>query len=213
MNEVTILAGDTEIRGYLEIPSDAKGVVIFSHGSGSGRLSPRNQWVAEIIREGRLGTLLMDLLSTEEEVFDSYTGTLRFDIPFLSQRLSDVTDWLMEQKEAESKKIGYFGSSTGAASALVAASKRPGILAVVSRGGRPDLAMDVLHQVHCPTLFLVGGEDHEVIKLNQLAFDQLTCKKELSIVPGATHRFEEPGTLEQVANQSRDWFTQYLSNI
>ena len=209
--EVRIPAGEVSVSGELIIPDSAAGVVLFAHGSGSSRHSPRNQFVARVIRESNLGTLLFDLLTTEEESVDIYTRHLRFDIELLGRRLIAAAAWLKTQPEARELKIGFFGASTGAAAALVAAAElgdRVG--AVVSRGGRPDLAGEALERVASPVLLIVGELDTEVIKLNQDAFGQLGCTKEMKIVPGATHLFEEPGTLETVAHLAADWFGHYL---
>ncbi len=195
------------LEGNLEIPDKAKGVVLFAHGSGSSRKSPRNQFVAKVLREGGIGTLLIDLLTVEEEREEALTGYLRFDIALLTKRLIKITDWL----EKNPFKIGYFGASTGAAAALAAATLKKGsVKAVVSRGGRPDLAASFLPQVEAPTLLIVGGNDFPVIEMNQSAFDQLTCEKKMVIVPHATHLFEEKGALEEVARLARAWFTKYL---
>jgi len=199
------------LEGALAIPRGANGVVVFVHGSGSSRHSPRNQFVARVIRESGNGTLLFDLLTAEEEIEDNVTRSLRFDIGLLASRLAEVTRWLGEQIAARDLCIGYFGSSTGAGAALVAA-KEVGqrIDAVVSRGGRPDLAGDALPRVQSPTLLIVGGYDEVVIRLNREALAQLRCEKELKIVPGATHLFEEPGALEAVARLAADWFSRHF---
>lgn len=210
-NEVNIAIGKNIIHGLLHIPKGTKGIVLFAHGSGSGRNSPRNQFVASFLREGNLATLLMDLLTEEEEEIDLITRHLRFDIPFLAERLGAVTEWLGLWEETKSLKIGYFGSSTGAAAALVtAAEQEDRIQAVVSRGGRPDLAASSLKVVKAPTLLIVGGDDYGVIELNEQALKEITAEKKLEIVPHATHLFEEPGTLEQVAQLAREWFVKYL---
>lgn len=210
-NEVVITAGDAHINGFLDIPRGAKGLVVFAHGSGSNRFSPRENFVAKVLRDGGLGTLLMDLLTPDEEAIDLVTRHLRFDIPFLAQRVVDVTEWLRKQLETKSLHIGYFGASTGAAAALVAAATEGSVIkAVVSRGGRPDLAKDALPKVVSPTLLIVGGNDFEVIEMNEEAFLRMDCEKKVEIVPGATHLFEETGTLEAVADLSRDWFVQHL---
>ena len=191
----------------LEIKENSKGLVIFSHGAGSSRKSPRNNYVANVLREAGLSTLLFDLLTEEEDqVYEN-----RFEIGLLTERLKEVTKWLKNQKELKDFKLGYFGSSTGAASALNAAADfGDEISAVVSRGGRPDLSKDFLPQVKAPTLFIVGGNDDVVIELNQQAYDLLKTEKELSIIPGATHLFEEPGTLEEVAKQAASFFKKQL---
>ncbi len=211
---VEIRAGGVTLQGSLSIPRDAAGIVIFVHGSGSSRLSPRNQFVArDLRRSGGLGTLLFDLLTREEEQIDLVTRALRFDIDLLARRTVAATDWLFEQPYAGGLPIGFFGASTGAAAALIASVERPAATkAVVSRGGRPDLASAVLDRVGAPTLLIVGGLDDVVIDLNQQAFSHIrdTTEKELVIVPGATHLFEEPGALEQVARLAREWFTRHL---
>ncbi len=201
-----IPAGQLKLEGILEVPDGAPGIVLFAHGSGSSRHSPRNVYVARVLREGGIGTLLFDLLIEQEAEDREYV----FDIEFLARRLIAATDWIRQLDSAKGLSIGYFGASTGAAAALVAAADNEAIGAVVSRGGRPDLAGAALPKVKAPTLLIVGGDDTGVIELNQEAYDRLTCKKELKIVPGATHLFEEPGTLEEVARLARDWFKQHL---
>lgn len=206
-NIVMVPAGKVLLEGSLEMPAGAKGLVLFAHGSGSSRHSPRNNFVAEILLKGNLATLLIDLLSTEEEMLDQQTGNLRFDIGMLAERLIFITEWLASQPSTKHLKIGYFGSSTGAAAALVAAAERPKkVFAVVSRGGRPDLAGNALPFVKAPTLLIVGGADSIVIELNKEAFEMLHAEKKLVIIPEATHLFEEPGTLEEVSRFARDWF-------
>jgi putative phosphoribosyl transferase len=208
---VKIPTGYVELKGELELPADAPGVVIFVHGSGSSRHSPRNQYVARMMREAGLGTLLFDLLTPAEEQQDARTSALRFDIDMLAQRLVSVTRWLEEQPETSGLKLGYFGASTGGAAALMAAAQLGDkIAAVVSRGGRPDLAGNSLREVRSPTLFVVGGYDEMVLCLNNEAFEKLRCKKEFRVVPCATHLFEEPGKLEQVAQMSAHWFHAYM---
>ena len=208
--EVEIPAGDTVLRGDLVVPADAHGIVIFAHGSGSSRLSPRNRHVASFFRERQLGTLLFDLLTAAEERVDAYSREYRFDIPFLAVRLASVTGWLRTHLAGQ-QAFGYFGASTGAAAALVAAARAPeGIRAVVSRGGRPDLADDALERVRAPTLLIVGGDDPQVLALNEEARARLQCENELLVVPGATHLFEEPGALEQVAEHAAQWFVQHM---
>jgi len=205
--EVIIPTISASLQGILHLPDGARGIVLFAHGSGSGRLSPRNQFVAKMLQEKNIGTLLMDLLTKEEEVIDARTLHLRFDIELLAGRLLDVTDWVREQERMASLHIGYFGASTGAAAALVAAAERTDLIkAVVSRGGRPDLAEPVLDAVLAPTLLIVGGDDKAVIELNRRALAIIACEKKLEIVPGATHLFEEPGTLEQAAKLASAWF-------
>ena len=209
--EILIRINGKSIFGNLKIPEKAEGLIIFAHGSGSSRFSTRNNYVAGILNKNNLGTLLFDLLTAEEEKIDNYTAEYRFNIKLLAKRLIDVTDWLIKEPSLKGLKLGYFGASTGAAAALAAAAKRPDIIyAVVSRGGRPDLAMESLHGVKAPTLLIVGGEDFEVIKLNRTAYENISAKKKLEIIPGATHLFEEPGTLEEVSRLSAEWFTRYL---
>ena len=209
---VRVAAGMVTVEGNLVVPEGAAGVVLFAHGSGSSRLSPRNRRVARALQERGLATLLIDLLTADEEAIDIETAHLRFDIGLLADRLAGATDWLIKQPESRDLRIGYFGASTGAAAALVAAALRPqSIGAVVSRGGRPDLAGDALPRVQAPTLLIVGGEDLAVIDLNREAYERLLCKRRLEIVPGATHLFEEPGTLETVARLAGDWFLKHLA--
>lgn len=200
------------LNGDLAVPAGAKGIVIFAHGSGSSRLSPRNRFVAGVLNAAGLATLLFDLLSEQEEAADMRTGQYRFDIPMLARRLVAATEWASGDVRTRDLVPGYFGASTGAAAALIAAAERPEhVRAVVSRGGRPDLAGRSLPRVQAPTLLIVGGADRPVIGLNQQAFDLLRCTKRLEIVPGATHLFEEPGALERVAELARDWFLAYLT--
>jgi dienelactone hydrolase len=210
--QVSIPAGGVVLDGDLRVPVQATGAVLFAHGSGSSRLSPRNRFVAGVLENAGLATLLMDLLTRDEEMLDQLTAHLRFDIDLLAERLVAATDWLSHQRETAHLPIGYFGASTGAAAALVAAAERPELVrAIVSRGGRPDLAGPALARVRAPTLFIVGSRDQLVIELNRAALDQLPVEnKRLEIVPGATHLFEEPGTLEEVARLARDWFLSYL---
>ena len=210
--EVQIPAGSVELVGEIGVPDGANGIVLFAHGSGSSRHSPRNQFVARVIREAGVGTLLFDLLTQAEERIDVRTAHLRFDIGLLAERLVLTTNWLSGVKETNQLSVGYFGASTGAAAALVAAAVLGNrVNAVVSRGGRPDLAGDALRRVTAPTLLIVGEQDYPVIELNRQAFAQLKCKKELEIVPGATHLFEERGTLEQAAQLASHWFIDYLT--
>jgi putative phosphoribosyl transferase len=209
---VRVPAGEVTLEGNLGVPEGAGGVVLFAHGSGSSRHSPRNRYVAEVLRSAGLGTLLIDLLTPEEEQVDLSTRQLRFDIGLLAERLVWATDWLKQEPETQGLKVGYFGASTGAGAALVAASQRPGEAgAVVSRGGRPDLAGEALPRVQAPTLLIVGGNDRVVIELNKDAMRQLRAVHELVIIPGATHLFEERGALEEVARLARDWFLKYLA--
>ncbi len=200
-----------QLEGNLTLPEGAKGLVLFAHGSGSSRFSPRNRFVARALQDAGLATLLIDLLNPQEEALDVRTAELRFDIPFLAKRLAEVIDWLEGEPDTRNLAVGLFGASTGGGAALMAAVDRPErVKAVVSRGGRPDLAAPVLPRVKAPTLLIVGGEDTPVIAMNQEAFDQMSCEKRLWIVPGATHLFEEPGTLEQVAILAADWFRSHL---
>jgi pimeloyl-ACP methyl ester carboxylesterase len=206
-----IPAGGVELEGDLNLPENAAGLVIFAHGSGSSRFSTRNQFVADILNQANLATLLFDLLTSAEETIDATTAQYRFDIPRLSKRLIDVIDWVSGQPETRTLRVGLFGASTGAAAALIAAAERPrGVSAVVSRGGRPDLAEGYLAQVTAPTLLLVGGLDTTVIELNERAAAQMQCAFELDIIPGATHLFEEAGKLQVVAESARDWFVDKL---
>jgi dienelactone hydrolase len=210
---VAVTTDRVTLEGSLVVPDGSSGVVLFAHGSGSGRHSPRNRYVARVLQEGGFATLLIDLLTEEEEVIDLTTRHLRFDIPLLADRLIGAVDWLGTQATS-ALPIGLFGASTGAAAALLAAAARPrAVGAVVSRGGRPDLAGSALPRVEAPTLLLVGGHDEPVIELNEQALARLRCEKQLLIVPGATHLFEEPGTLEQVAAHARDWFARYLTSV
>lgn len=209
--EVTIPIGDGHINGTLTLIPDSIALVIFAHGSGSSRFSKRNQFVADILHQEAIATFLFDLLTQKEDEIDQMTREFRFDIPLLAERLVIVTNWVKTNKKTEYLKLGYFGSSTGAAAALIAAAQLPkDIKAVVSRGGRPDLAMDYLPQVQAPTLLIVGELDYEVIKLNEDAYAQLNCTKELQIIPNATHLFQEPGTLQEAANVAMQWIEKYL---
>jgi pimeloyl-ACP methyl ester carboxylesterase len=208
---ISISVGAATLEGTFGVPEHATGVILFAHGSGSSRFSPRNRFVAHTLREAGLGTLLLDLLSPREADVDDVTAELRFDIPMLADRLVVAIDWLGAQPETNKLPVGLFGASTGGGAALVAAAKRPErVRAVVSRGGRPDLAGDSLTSVKAPTLLIVGSLDPVVIALNEQAQAQMTAPVELAIVAGATHLFEEPGTLEQVAERARDWFVQRL---
>lgn len=225
--EVAISAGPVLLPGVLEIPAGAPGVVLFAHGSGSSRFSSRNRFVAEVLRRGGLGTLLFDLL-TEPEAADRANV---FDIPLLASRLAAAADWLRAARDIPSwgdgsggerrggaapgriagdRPVAYFGASTGAAAALVAAADDPSIASIVSRGGRPDLAGEALPRVKAPTLLIVGGDDHLVVDLNRDALERLACPRELAVIPGATHLFEEPGALEQVAHLALDWFRRHF---
>ncbi len=209
---VRIELADAVLHGDLVLPTGVKGLVVFAHGSGSSRHSPRNRFVARRINDEGLATLLMDLLTEEEEQLDEVTREVRFDIGLLAQRVARVVEWVGQQKELADLGVGLFGSSTGAAAALVAAAELPAdaVQAVVSRGGRPDLAEAALGRVQCPVLLIVGGHDDVVIELNESARSQMKCEVEMVIVPGATHLFEEPGTLEQVADLAAGWFARYL---
>lgn len=210
--ELTITLKKARLKGLLQIPSGSKGIVLFAHGSGSSRFSPRNQFVASFLNKQGHATLLIDLLTEEEERIDEETREFRFSIELLSQRLLEITEWIARDSKTRLLHLGYFGSSTGAAAALEAAalSKHP-VYALVSRGGRPDLAKPFLDQVKTPTLLIVGENDAQVIQLNQEAFDLLKCPKRLDIVKGASHLFEESGCLEKVAKFSASWFSKYLA--
>jgi putative phosphoribosyl transferase len=208
---VRIPAGSRTLEGDLQLPHQAAGLILFAHGSGSSRHSPRNRLVAGELQQAGLGTLLMDLLTEQEEAIDRHTGHLRFDIELLAERLIAAKRWLAQEPTTASLSLGYFGASTGAGAALVTAAREPdGVGAVVSRGGRPDLAGDALPQVRAPTLLIVGQRDQSVLELNRAAMRQLRAPVRLEVVPGATHLFEEPGALAQVAGLARDWFVQYL---
>ncbi|MDG5815147.1 dienelactone hydrolase family protein [Chitinispirillales bacterium ANBcel5] len=204
---VAIPMEDATLEGLLSMPVEGQGMVIFAHGAGSGFRSPRNEYVARTLRNRGLGTLLFDLLTEEEDmVYEN-----RFDTTLITARLVNATRWLLDQSENGAMKVGYFGASTGAAAALMASARLPHIVkAVVSRGGRPDMARAVLSEVLSPTLFIVGGLDEIVIDLNQKAFDRIQVEKDLKIIPGATHLFEEPGKLEEVARVAGEWFSTYL---
>jgi dienelactone hydrolase len=209
--DVQIPVREFTLQGSLQIPQAAHGLVVFAHGSGSSRHSTRNQYVARLLQQDGLATLLFDLLTAEEEQIDLRTRHLRFNIELLANRMTGTTDWLVQQPETRSLPIGYFGASTGAAAALVAAAARPdAVRAVVSRGGRPDLAGDILSSVSAPTLLIVGGKDTPVIAMNQAALAHLGTAKKLTIIPGATHLFEEPGALQEVARLASNWFTRHL---
>ena len=208
---VRVAVGLVTLEGDLSLPEGARGVVLFAHGSGSSRHSPRNRYVARLLNEAKLATLLIDLLTPEEEAIDLWTAHLRFDIGLLAERLVGTTDWLTQHPDTRDLRVGYFGASTGAGAALVAAAEQPpAVGAVVSRGGRPDLAGPALARVRAPTLLIVGGNDFQVIELNRAALAQLRCEKQLVIIPGATHLFEEPGALDEVARLAREWFERHL---
>ena len=214
MNEVHIPAGRATLAGNLSIPVNATALVLFAHGSGSSRHSPRNQFVARTLNDAGLATLLFDLLTPEEELVDTRTAELRFDIDLLAERLVQATAWVKQpQQQTRDLRIGYFGSSTGGGAALVAAAQLPeDVGAVVSRGGRPDLAGAALPKMQAPTLLIVGGQDDIVIELNEQARNQMRCEVKLEIIPGATHLFEEPGALEQVAKLASDWFINHIAH-
>lgn len=202
------------LHGDLAVPEGGQGIVLFAHGSGSSRMSPRNRYVARMLTDAGLATLLMDLLTVDEESADMRTGHLRFDIGLLAERLVAATDWLASSPATGQLAVGYFGASTGAGAALVAAAQQPDVVrAIVSRGGRPDLAGDVLERVKAPTLLIVGGDDGPVIGMNREAMARIRAEVKLEIVPGASHLFEEPGTLEVVARLARDWFTRHLLRV
>ncbi|HSM40765.1 MAG TPA: alpha/beta fold hydrolase [Afifellaceae bacterium] len=205
----TVSLGAQDLEGFLGLPAAARGLVVFAHGAGSSRFSARNRFVANRLEASRLATLLFDLLS-EEEATDRANV---FDIPLLAGRMVEALDWVATRDDLKDLPVGLFGSSTGAAAALVAAAQAPErVSAVVSRGGRPDLAGSALSKVECPTLLIVGGADYQVLELNREALDRLSCEKRLDVVPGATHLFEEPGTLEQVAELAASWFTGHLGS-
>ncbi|MDF3031703.1 MAG: dienelactone hydrolase-like enzyme [Moraxellaceae bacterium] len=206
-----IPVGEVTLGADLALPPQAQGLVLFAHGSGSSRFSPRNRYVAGVLNAAGLGTVLADLLTPAEEAVDERTRHLRFDIGLLATRLVGLGDWLGEQEEMRALRLAYFGASTGAGAALVAAAHRPqAVAAVVSRGGRPDLAGPALARVQAPTLLVVGGDDEPVIELNERALTELRCTKQLVVVPGATHLFEEPGALEKVAELARDWLLRHF---
>ncbi len=212
MSEVRVPAGRAVMDGNLTLVDGSRALVLFAHGSGSSRHSPRNQFVARTLNDAGLATLLFDLLTPEEESVDLYTREHRFDISLLAERLVHATNWAKQQEETKDFNIGYFGSSTGGGAALVAAAELPEeVGAVVSRGGRPDLAGEALPKVKAPTLLIVGGEDHVVIDLNEQARAQMKCECKIEIVPGATHLFEEPGALEKVAKLASDWFIGHIA--
>ena len=208
MSTITVSAGPARVQGELEVPEGARAVVVFAHGSGSSRFSPRNRFVARRLREAGLATFLMDLLTEDEERLDAVTCELRFDIPLLARRLELACEFLARSRQAKSLRQGYFGASTGAAAALIAAAAHPAeVFAVVCRGGRPDLAGEALPKVEAPTLLIVGGEDREVLALNRQAAARMRCERKVEVVAGATHLFEEPGALERAAQLAADWFS------
>lgn len=209
--EVAIPSGSALLQGQLAIAPDALGIIGFAHGSGSSRFSRRNQQVAHYLNQARLATLLFDLLTEDENARDERTAELRFDIALLARRLIDAVDWLGTEPASRALTVGLFGASTGAAAALIAAAERPRVGAVVSRGGRPDLAGAALASVRAPTLLIVGGRDTQVIALNQRAAQQLACEHRIAIVPAATHLFEEPGTLDAVCRLASAWFVRHLA--
>jgi putative phosphoribosyl transferase len=209
---VTVRLGSVHLEGYLSLPTAAIGLVVFAHGSGSSRHSPRNRYVADILNEGSLATLLIDLLNSDEQEVDLQTSQLRFDIPFLANRLVAITQWVRREPQIAKLRIGYFGASTGAGAALVAAAELARLIhAVVSRGGRPDLAGDALERVDAPTLAIVGGNDPVVLELNRQALARMHCVRAIEVIPGASHLFEEPGALDEVARLARAWFAEELS--
>lgn len=210
-SEIVIPCDNVPLAGTLTTPGEVKATVVFVHGSGSGRFSPRNQYVADVLRPAGFATMLLDLLSPEEKAIDQYTRHLRFDIHLLTRRVTAALDWLAGDAEFHECPVGMLGASTGAAAALAAAAERPQIVrAVVSRGGRPDLAGDTLPRVNAPTLFIVGGFDTQVLELNRRAAKLMKVENRLDVIPGAAHLFEEPGTLEEAANRARDWFCHHL---
>lgn len=210
-HQVSIASGEANLKGLLHIPTDATGIVLFVHGSGSSHLSPRNQHVASILQKNKLATLLFDLLTSDEEVIDRTTSQYRFDIGFLADRLDAATHWVLNDPAIKDLPIGYFGASTGAGAALVDAARfAHHVRAVVSRGGRPDLAGESLAHVKAPTLLIVGSLDHQVIDLNKNAMSHMQCVTKLELIKDATHLFEEPGTLEEVAIYAKSWFVKYL---
>ena len=209
---VHVAAGAVALEGHLSLPEGARGVVLFAHGSGSSRHSPRNRYVAVRLNEARLATLQVDLLTSDEQAVDLSTARLRFDIPLLAERLVGATDWLTQRPDTRHLRVGYFGASTGAGAALMAAAERQSVVvAVVSRGGRPDLAGPALIRVQAPTLLIVGGNDVPVIELNRQALARLRCETQFMIVPGATHLFEEPGALDEVARLACEWFERHFT--
>lgn len=212
VRSISIETNAVILPGFVDVPDGARGMVLFAHGSGSSRLSPRNNYVAQALRDAHVGTLLFDLLTAQEERIDEETRDLRFDIALLTRRLVAATHWAQARPELSHLALGYFGASTGAAAALCAAACTPAVRAVVSRGGRPDLAGPALAEVRAPTLLIVGGDDQQVLALNRRALAQLPCEGRLEIVPGATHLFEEPGALEKVASLAAKWFVRHLAS-
>jgi putative phosphoribosyl transferase len=210
VDAVQIKDGADSLDADLHLPEDARGLIVFAHGSGSSRFSSRNRQVAEFLNKGHFATLLLDLLTQAEERIDVRTAEFRFDIPLLGRRVVTAADWAAAHSLLRELPIGYFGASTGAAAALIAAAQRPHAMAVVSRGGRPDLAGNALPLVRAPTLLIVGGDDHPVIEMNESAMRQMIAPVELAIVPRATHLFEEPGTLEEVERLALDWFNRHV---
>jgi len=214
ISEVIVESEQVALPGFLAVPEPAVGIVLFAHGSGSSRFSSRNRFVAEVLNDAGLATLLFDLLTPDEQWADEQTQHLRFDIRLLSSRLRGAVDWIHRHEGMAGLKVGLFGASTGAAAALVAAAERPKIVgAVVSRGGRPDLAGERLANVQSPTLLIVGSRDQPVLELNRRAAQQLHEERRIAVIPGATHLFEEPGTLEQAAQLARDWFLEHLGRV
>lgn len=209
-NPVKIFIDNIALEGDLVVPKDAEGIVLFAHGSGSSRFSPRNRYVANVLQNENIATLLMDLLTEDEEAIDMETAHLRFDIELLAQRLIGATEWLKKKSQVKNFALGYFGASTGAAAALIAATEEQDVKAIVSRGGRPDLAIQYLPRVKAPTLLIVGSYDEPVIEMNKEAIKHLNATKKLEIVKGASHLFEEPGKLEEVAMLATKWFKLYL---
>lgn len=210
---VSVIAGSVNLKGNLAIPLGTQGIILFAHGSGSSRHSPRNSYVAEVLQKEGLATLLIDLLTSDEELIDMRTQHLRFDIGLLASRLIGATDWLLQNPTTSHLKIGYFGASTGSAAALIAATERPQtVSAIVSRGGRPDLVGSALSRIRTPTLLIVGGNDFPVIDMNEDALKYIPAQKDMTIIPGATHLFEEPGALEKVALLASQWFKRYLTS-
>jgi dienelactone hydrolase len=209
---VSVIADSVRLQGELIIPAQARGIVLFAHGSGSSRRSPRNRYVATVLHRSGLATLLLDLLTEREEIIDTQTRHLRFDIGLLAARLVGATDWLLQNPMTQHLQVGYFGASTGSAAALIAATERPdAVKAIVSRGGRPDLAGSALARIRVPTLLIVGGDDLPVLAIHQEVMKHFSAEKRLEVIPGATHLFEEPGALERVAELASQWFKRYLS--